>query len=106
MTTVDNDLKSSRELYNLLMSRVHEAEITGQMTRPLVRIVEPASLELEAVRPRKAMNFVLGILLGTLSGAGLALLLESLRRTIRTPKDVEDALQLPVLGLIPKDAIR
>lgn len=106
LTTVDNDLKSSRELYNLLMSRVHEAEITGQMTRPLVRIVEPASIELEAVRPRKAMNFVLGILLGALSGAGLALLFESLRRTIRTPKDVEDALQLPVLGLIPKDGIR
>ncbi len=105
-SSVDNDLKSSRELYNLLMSRVREAEITGQMTRPLVRIVEPASIEPEAVRPRKALNIALGLLLGMLSGAGLAFLLESLRRTIRTPKDVEDALQLPVLGLIPKDAVR
>jgi len=105
-SSVDSDLKSSRELYNLLMSRVHEAEITGQMTGPLVRIVEPASIEPEAVRPRKAMNFAIGILLGILSGAGLALLLESLRRTIRTPKDVEDALQLPVLGVIPKEAIQ
>ena len=52
------------------------------------------------------MNFAIGILLGILSGAGLALLLESLRRTIRTPKDVEDALQLPVLGVIPKEAIQ
>ncbi|HEV8128581.1 MAG TPA: GNVR domain-containing protein, partial [Candidatus Eisenbacteria bacterium] len=105
-SSVDSDLKSSRELYNLLMSRVHEAEITGQMTGPLVRIVEPASIEPEAVRPRKVMNFTIGILLGILSGAGLALLLESLRRTIRTPKDVEDALQLPVLGVIPKEAIQ
>jgi uncharacterized protein involved in exopolysaccharide biosynthesis len=103
---VEGDLKGNRELYNLLMSRVHEAEITGSLTRPLVRIVEPASLEVDAVRPRKLLNVAIGLLLGMLSGAGLAFLLESLRRTIRTPKDVDDALQLPVLGLIPKDAIR
>ncbi len=103
---VENDLKGSRELYSLLMSRVHEAEITGQLTRPLVRIVEPATIEPRAVRPRKVLNVGVGLLLGMLCGAGLAFLLESLRRTIRTPKDVEDALQLPVLGLIPKDAIR
>ena len=103
---VENELKSSRELYNLLIARVHEAEITGQLALPVVRIVEPASFEPQAVRPRKALNIVIGLLLGMLSGAGLAFLLESFRRTIRTPKDVDDALQLPVLGLIPKDAIR
>jgi polysaccharide biosynthesis transport protein len=103
---VESDLKGNRDLYNMLMARVHEAEITGQLTRPMVRIVEPASLEADAVRPRKMLNIAIGLLLGMLSGAGLAFLLESLRRTIRTPKDVDDALQLPVLGLIPKDAIR
>jgi succinoglycan biosynthesis transport protein ExoP len=105
-SNVESELKSDRELYSLLMARVREAEITGQLTGPVVRIVEPASIEPEAVRPRKALNIVIGFLLGLLSGAGLAFLLESLRRTIRTPKDVGDALQLPVLGLIPKDALR
>jgi uncharacterized protein involved in exopolysaccharide biosynthesis len=105
-SSVEGELKSTRELYNLLMARVHEAEITGQLTLPMVRIVEPASIEPQAVRPRKVLNIAVGLLLGMLSGAGLAFLFESLRRTIRTPKDVEDALQLPVLGLIPKDAIR
>ena len=45
---------------------------------------------------------VLGLFVGLMSGAGLVLLMESLRRTIKTPKDVTDALQLPVLGMIPK----
>ena len=105
-SAIEGELKSNRELYNLLMSRVHEAEITGQLTRPIVRIVEPASIEPRAVRPRKAINFVVSLFMGGLAGAGLAFVLESLRKTIRTPRDVEDALQLPVLGLIPKDAIR
>jgi capsular polysaccharide biosynthesis protein len=42
--------------------------------------------------------------IGLLCGVGLALIRETLRRTIRTPQDVEDQLQLPVLGLIPKGA--
>ena len=105
-STSEGELKSNRDLYNLLTSRIHEAEITGQLTRPSVRIVEPASIELGAVRPRKLLNVAVGLLLGLLSGTGMAFLLESLRRTIRTPKDVDELLQLPVLGLIPKDSIR
>jgi len=105
-STIEGELKSNRDLYNLLTSRIHEAEITGQLTRPAVRIVEPASLEVDAVRPRKLLNVAIGLLLGLLSGTGMAFLLESLRRTIRTPKDVDELLQLPVLGLIPKDSLR
>jgi uncharacterized protein involved in exopolysaccharide biosynthesis len=105
-STSEGELKSNRDLYTLLTSRIHEAEITGQLTRPSVRIVEPASLELGAVRPRKMLNVAIGLLLGLLSGTGMAFLLESLRKTIRTPKDVDELLQLPVLGLIPKDSLR
>lgn len=105
-STSEGELKSNRDLYALLSSRIQEAEITGQLTRPSVRIVEPASLELGAVRPRKMLNVAIGLLLGLLSGTGMAFLLESLRKTIRTPKDVDELLQLPVLGLIPKDSLR
>jgi succinoglycan biosynthesis transport protein ExoP len=105
-SSIESELKSNRDLYNLLMSRVREAEITGQITRPMIRIVEPASLELDAIRPRKWLNLAVSLLLGLFSGAGLALALESIRRTIRSPKDVDEVLQLPVLGLIPKDSLR
>jgi capsular polysaccharide biosynthesis protein len=41
---------------------------------------------------------------GILAGVGLAFLLEHLRHTIRTPDQVAEHLELPVLGLIPKVA--
>jgi polysaccharide biosynthesis transport protein len=105
-SSVESELKGNRDLYNLLMSRVHEAEITGQLHRPMIRIVEPASIEPNAIRPRKGLNFAVSLLLGLFSGTGLALALESIRRTIRTPKDVDEVLQLPVLGLSPNDSLR
>jgi capsular polysaccharide biosynthesis protein len=50
----------------------------------------------------KALNLVLGLLLGVISGMGLAFFTEYFRRTIRTAQDVTVQLRLPVLGMIPK----
>jgi len=57
---------------------------------------------LEAVRPRKLVNVIVGLLLGFVTGAGIALALEAFRRTIRTPRDVVQLLHLPVMGMIPR----
>ena len=104
--SIDGELKAARDLYSLLMARVHEVEITSQIKSPLVRIVESAVAERQPVRPRKILNLAIGLLLGLLSGAGLVLLLESYRKTIRTPEEVDRHLQLPVLGLIPKESVQ
>lgn len=103
---IEGELKADRDLYTLLMARVNEVDITSQIKSPLVRIVESAVAEREPVRPRRILNLAIGLLLGLLSGAGLVLLLESYRRTIRTPEEVDRHLQLPVLGLIPKESVQ
>ena len=83
-------------------SRLKEAEITGQARGPLVEVIEPAAANSSPVRPRKLLNFIVCLFAGLTIGTGLAFLREYLRRTIRTPQDVDDYLQLPVMGLIPK----
>jgi len=102
--SMESDLKSKRELYTLLVSKVQEAEISGQVQSPLVKVVEPATVGQDPVRPRRGLNLILGLLVGLASGIGLALLMEYLRRCIRTPKDVAEQLHLPVLGMIPRRA--
>jgi len=102
--SMESDLKSKRELYTLLVSKVQEAEISGQVQSPLVKVVEPATVGQDPIRPRRALNLVLGLLVGMVAGIGLALLMEYLRRCIRTPKDVAEQLHLPVLGMIPRRA--
>ena len=102
-STLEGQLKTKQDFYNLLNSRVQEGEVvTAGMRVPQVRVVEPATVEEDPVRPRKALNLILGLVVGLFAGTGLALFLEYLRRAIRTPNDVMEHLQIPVLGMIPR----
>jgi uncharacterized protein involved in exopolysaccharide biosynthesis len=102
--SLESELTSKRDLHTLLVGKVQEAEISGQVQAPLVKVVEPATVGQDPIRPRRGLNLTLGLLVGLLSGIGLALLMEYLRRCIRTPKDVVEQLHLPVLGMIPRRA--
>lgn len=99
-----SELKSDRDLHTMLIGKLQEAEINGKVQNDLVKLVQPASPSRSPVRPRKALNIIVCLLAGLMLGTGLAFLREYLRRTIRTPDDVADHLQLPVLGMIPKVA--
>ena len=102
LATLESEVTNQRELYNALLTKLKEAEITGQASGALVEVIEPAAANSNPVRPRKLLNFIVCLFAGLTIGTGLAFLREYLRRTIRTPQDVDDYLQLPVMGLIPK----
>ena len=101
-STLESELGTQRELYTVLLKRVQEQDIAQTIQPASVLIVQHAPVPLEPVRPRKIVNLVIGLLLGFVSGAGLALAAEALRRTIRTPRDVARELHLPVMGMIPR----
>jgi uncharacterized protein involved in exopolysaccharide biosynthesis len=101
-TTLQADAKTSRDLYDLMSQRIQQDQVSGAVRYPLVSVVQRATLEPKPVRPRKLLNLVLALLVGLLGGAGTALLLEYLRRTIRTPAEAMEQLELPILGIVPK----
>lgn len=101
-TAMEGDLSSKRNLRTMLVGKVHEAEISGQVEQPLATVVEAATVGEDPVRPRKGLNLMIGAVVGLLGGLGLALLFEYLRHCIRSPKDVTEHLRLPVLGMIPR----
>lgn len=54
-------------------------------------------------KPNKKLNIVIAFVLGLIVSLGIVLVIEYMDNTIKTENDVGKYLDLPVLGVIPKD---
>ena len=95
------DADSNQQLYDVLLKRLKETGLSQGLDSNNVRIIEPASVPLRPVKPRKALNLALGVVLGLVLGVSVALFVEYMDDHVRTPEQVEAALGVPVFALIP-----
>jgi len=96
-------VKSKEKAYLYALQKREETVIADQISGwslSHVVPVEPATPPERASRPRRMLLLVLGLIVGLLTGIGLAYLLEFTRRTMSTPREVELALGLRVLASI------
>lgn len=78
-----------------------KTELSGQLKGNNVRIIDPAKVPEQPIKPKKLTATLLGLLVGLGFGVALAFVIELLDQSIRTQEDVENKLGLPFLGLIP-----
>jgi len=67
-----------------------------------VEVVDLAAVPYAPLWAAATLKLAIGVFLGLLLGVGLAFLLESLNTRIRRPEDIEAALHLPGLAVIPR----
>ena len=96
---------SNHELYDGLLQRNKEANISAGLNASNIRVVDPAESPGAQVKPRVLLNLGVGLVLGLGLGVGLAFFQEYLDKTLKTPDDVERLLRLPSLGVLPRFAI-
>jgi uncharacterized protein involved in exopolysaccharide biosynthesis len=99
-TILNKNMEMNQRLYDAMMSKLKEADITAGMDASNIRIVEKALLPGPSM-PSKRRNILLGMVLGLMIGIGLSFLLENLDRTLHTEEDVRRYFDLPVLSVIP-----
>ncbi|MBW1981234.1 MAG: polysaccharide biosynthesis tyrosine autokinase [Deltaproteobacteria bacterium] len=96
------EVESNREIYNILLAKIKEANITDEITKTSLRLVDPASAPSRPIRPKKAKNIILSIIFGLVAGMGLAFFLEYMDQTVHNREELEWSLDLPVLAEIPR----
>lgn len=97
------EAESDKVIYDVLLKRAKEINLTGNMERSNIRIVDEAEAPLSPIKPRILLNILLSVVVGLTLGAGLCFFLEYMDKTVRTSDDVARYLRLPVLGVIPYD---
>lgn len=92
------------DTYKYLLSQLEAARITAATISPYVQIVEPAQ-GAGRIGMGLRQKVMIGLIIGLFVAILMAFFLEYLDQTIKTSADVERALEVPVLGLIPLEAV-
>jgi len=100
-TILKRNVEMNQNLYDTILSRLGEADITGNVDVSNIRITESAVLPRFPVSPNKRRNLTLGLIIGLMIGVGLSFAREYIDRSIHTEEDVTSYLGLPVLSVIP-----
>ena len=93
--------KVNEDLYTLLLQRHEEARIAEASELGSARLVDTALAPGGPLRPNVPRNGLMGLLLGLLTGVGLVFLLEHFDNSVRSVRDLEQNIGLPVFGLVP-----
>jgi polysaccharide biosynthesis transport protein len=98
---LEREAETNRELYQAVLKRMKDVEVTQDLHTSRVSIVDPASPPLGASSPKTFRDLTAGLLVGLLGGIGAALFLEQQDQSLKNAQDVEVYLQLPTLSVIP-----
>jgi polysaccharide biosynthesis transport protein len=98
---LERDVESNRALYDNILKRTKETDLTGKVPISNIRMTDRADKPLWPDATRDQRTLALGVLVGLLGGVGIASLRHYLDNTLKTPEDVAHVLHLPTLGMVP-----
>jgi capsular exopolysaccharide synthesis family protein len=95
------EIETNKGLLDGLMQRSKENDVTMAGTPNNIHVVDYAAVPKGPVGPRRTQGVMLALVLTLAFGVALALFLEYLDDTVKSPSDVESGLRLPSLATIP-----
>jgi len=97
---LEREVKTNKELYNVMSTKVKESMISQGIETVNIRLAEPATRPTSPFKPKMTLNILVAILGSLMGGLGLAFFLEYLDQTVKNADDLESHFQLPVLAVV------
>jgi capsular exopolysaccharide synthesis family protein len=98
---MEREAKSNREVYQSLLTREKELRVSANSRTNNVRVVDRAEIPRGALTPGGRRTWLMSAVIGLVLAIGVALGLDYMNDTIKTPEDITRRLKLPFLGLVP-----
>lgn len=100
--TVESESPADATLLTNSIATVFQEQIPDIMSIDNVSILSEAEIgeDPTPVSPKPLLNIAIAFVVGLMAAVGLAFLFEYLDTTIKTEKDIENIIDLPVLGVV------
>jgi polysaccharide biosynthesis transport protein len=98
---MEREAKSNREVYQSLLTREKELRVSANSRTNNVRVVDRAETPRGPISASGRRTLMMSMFIGLVLAVGVALGLDYMNDTIKTPEDVTRRLKLPFLGLVP-----
>ena len=106
LSRLQSEVEANRQIYQTLLQQTRGSEIEEALQRTAAefkfKIIEPAIKPAKPIKPNRIKMILMAVLVGSGIGAGLIFLLEYTDHSFKKVEDVEQYLNLPVLGTISK----
>lgn len=96
------DVETNRELYEGVLERYKEIGVASGVGVSNVALADPAQVPKEASIPNLGFNLAIALAIGLVVAGITIFVLEQIDEYVKDPSDVEEAIGLPLLGVIPK----
>jgi len=102
--TMSRAVESDTTLYQSVLTRLNETDVTKNIGPETVRVISPSSQPAAPAKPRKKLVLALALMAGGMVGGGFAVGRVAVDRSLHTVDEAEKFLNLPALGSVPRDS--
>jgi polysaccharide biosynthesis transport protein len=99
---LERRLQVAQGTYQQVFKQLQEVEVVEKQTLGNVRVISSALIPDNPVSPKIPLNLALGGFLGVLLGAGTALILEAMDKSVKTVEEARRLIDYPLLGTVPQ----
>jgi capsular exopolysaccharide synthesis family protein len=98
---LQREVDSNKQLYESLLQRTKETDISSERKNTNIRVVDPADVPKAPISPNLQRSGMLSLVAGLTLSLGLVFFVDYLDSRLKTPQDLKNYLNVPFLGLIP-----
>jgi len=100
LTVLKRNVDSAERAYDTAMQRYVVSQVESHANQTNVAVLNAAVAPSRPSSPKIVLNIALSVVVGTMLGIGLVMLMETFDRRIRSRNDLDNAWNVPLLGVL------
>lgn len=106
LQVLEREVDSAQRVYDSIQDRLSQTTMEGSTSQSGIYLLSAATEPTRAASPRTFLNVAVAVVLGFLLALMIAMSVELFDRRVRGPIDIAQALDMPVIGTLPKPKLK